>query len=453
MTVKRIIVFLFQCYSISAFAQLQIGPGTSWRSDNSTYVVLNNIGLQYDAATASLTNTFKFTGNADVNISGANQPIFTNIQLAKTGSAKVVLQRSFNLAQSLSFAGGLCDLNGNNIFLGTNAVLINENENSRIMGSDGYIRIINILNAPTAVNPGNLGAVITSAQNLGSVTIYRGVKSQVNNGGAGNSVLRFYEIVPTNNTGLNATLRFNYFDAELNGLTEANLVLYKSADNVNWSAQGYSGRDATLNYVEKSGINDFSRWTLSTPGNPLPVNFLLFTAECRNNMNSLYWKTSQEINVSNFNIQRSDDGISWVTIASLPAGGNTSTEHDYNYSDNGPAVATSLYRIAAVDADGRVKYTGIIRSACSGSVDIWKIWPNPVKHSAWISIQTVEPGMAAIKIFDGKGSLIRTLYRNLTNGNNLIELDMQKLTSGMYYIQAEWNNGKQRRSASLIKTD
>ena len=132
MTVKRIIVFLFQCYSISAFAQLQIGPGTSWRSDNSTYVVLNNIGLQYDAATASLTNTFKFTGNADVNISGANQPIFTNIQLAKTGSAKVVLQRSFNLAQSLSFAGGLCDLNGNNIFLGTNAVLINENENSRI---------------------------------------------------------------------------------------------------------------------------------------------------------------------------------------------------------------------------------------------------------------------------------------------------------------------------------
>jgi len=34
------------------------------------------------------------------------------------------------------------------------------------------------------------------------------------------SVQRYYLVIPQNNSGLNATLRLKYFDAELNGQTE-----------------------------------------------------------------------------------------------------------------------------------------------------------------------------------------------------------------------------------------
>jgi hypothetical protein len=82
--------------------------------------------------------------------------------------------------------------------------------------------------------------------------------------GDGSSIQRYYDILPSNNTALNAKLRFKYFDAELNGYDENTMALWKSSDMINWSKQGFTYRDATNNYVEKTGIADFSRWTLST---------------------------------------------------------------------------------------------------------------------------------------------------------------------------------------------
>ena len=159
----------------------------------------------------------------------------------------------------------------NNIDLGATGAVNGESETSRLIGfAGGYIQIINTLNAPSSANPGNLGAIITSPQNLGSTTIRRGEQSQANGGGAGSSILRYYDISPATNSGLNATLRFSYFNAELNGLDENTLVLWRSPDNISWSNQGFTTRNTITNYVEKTGIDAFSRWTLSATSNPLP---------------------------------------------------------------------------------------------------------------------------------------------------------------------------------------
>lgn len=144
-----------------------------------------------------------------------------------------------------------------------------ESETSRITGDNGgVVTITQTLNAPSLVNPGNLGAIITSAQNFGSTVIRRGHQAQpvINQF----SVKRYFDINPANNSSLNATLRFGYFDAEMNGLDENSVVLWKSPDNINWNEAGVDSRSTTTNYIEKTGITDFSRWTLTTPA---PVNF------------------------------------------------------------------------------------------------------------------------------------------------------------------------------------
>src|SRR4030095_8584173 len=95
----------------------------------------------------------------------------------------------------------------------------------------------------------------------GSTTIRRGHQSQpIPSAG---SIFRYYDILPTNNNSLNATFRFQYFDAELNGFNENTIVMWKSPDNINWTNQGFTVRNTIANYVEQSGIADFSRWTLS----------------------------------------------------------------------------------------------------------------------------------------------------------------------------------------------
>src|SRR5712671_605335 len=99
---KKLFTFLF--YMLAAFcsnAQLQIGAGTSWKSEAGTYVVLDSMGLQHDVTSASLDNIFKFTGNTNTSISGTTLPFFTDVEVALTGTSKIILQRAINISGNL----------------------------------------------------------------------------------------------------------------------------------------------------------------------------------------------------------------------------------------------------------------------------------------------------------------------------------------------------------------
>jgi len=448
---KILILLVVICFHNYTNAQLQIGPGTSWKSDASTYVVLDNLGIQYDATTAQLTNVFKFTGNVDANISGSSLPIFTKIELAKIGAAKLVLHRSINLTQQLNFQGGLFDLNGFALNMGANALFQNESESSRMMGANGYARIIANLNAPNTVNPGNLGAVITSSQNLGSTYIYRGVKSQTNGSGGGNSVLRYYDIIPANNSLLNATLRVNYFDAELNGLTENQLVMWKSDDAVTWISLGYTTKDASLNYVEKTAIDDFSRFTLSTSNNPLPVLFKEFAVECKNqNEAILTWKTASEENTDFFEIQRSKDGVHFTTIAKKTAAGNSNTEKIYSYTDIA-TLENNFYRIVQTDKNGLHTYTQVKHLKCGSDEDILSVYPNPTVDKIFLDIQSAQNATVHLKIIDALGKQVYTDKFNLQNGSNNKIIDVHKFASGLYLLIATWDNSNYTKTQKIIK--
>ena len=322
---------------------------------------------------------------------------------------------------------------------------------SRITGTNGgYIEITNTLNAPSSANPGNLGAIFTSAANMGSTVIRRGHLSQVNGAGAGNSIHRYYDITPTTNTGLNASLRFQYFDAELNGLAENALMMWKSINNTSWTNEGFTTRDGTINYVEKTSIPGFSRWTLSSPGNPLPVVFSLFNVKCDNNKVEINWKTASEQNSDRFEVQHSGNGSLWTTIGTLPAAGNSTIEKSYSFIDNSPLASASFYRIAQFDIDGKIQYTGIIKNDCNHTGNI-KLWPNPVVSQLYISITTTARSNTSINLYDAKGTLIRTQQTALITGNNLVNIDMSSLPNGIYHVAASWNQGSSQQSFKIIK--
>ncbi len=249
----------------SAQGSLQATSGATIKTANNSFIVLDNMHLVNNGSfvQAAGDGTIKFTGNADVNISGSNIPIFDKVTIAKTTNFKVALQQNVNIVGQVTFTSGLLDLNNSVLNLGTTATLIGETETSRIFTfGNGYVQVLSTLNAPVSANPGNLGAIITSTKNLGSVTIRRGHLAQPNVSGSTPGILRYYDILPANDNGLKATLRFQYFDIELNNLNESTLELWKQGKKT-WSNEGYTTRSAVDNYVEKTNIGALSRWTLS----------------------------------------------------------------------------------------------------------------------------------------------------------------------------------------------
>jgi CSLREA domain-containing protein len=79
------------------------------------------------------------------------------------------------------------------------------------------------------------------------------------------AIQRTYTITPTGGSGFSATLRLRYLDSELNGNVEANLGLWRFG--AAWARQGKTASDTTNNWVELSGVTQFSPWTLSSAKN------------------------------------------------------------------------------------------------------------------------------------------------------------------------------------------
>ena len=394
--------------------------------------------------------TIRFSGSQNNTITGNSAPTFDILDIAKTGGGKLSLGRNINIRSSINFISGLIDLNNYNILLQSNALLSSESESSHITGSNGgYVEISKTLNSPSAANPGNLGAVISSSQNMGNTVNRQGHKFQMNGSGNGTTVFRYFDIIPANNSSLNAIFRFKYLDAELNALDENTLVLWKSSDTLVWFSQGYTTRDIAGNYVEKTGIPDFSRWTLSSPNNSLPVHFLSFNGNCTGTSILIKWVTVNEVNTSLFVVERSTDDVSWTTIGIYPSS-SLSSGQNYIHTDLNAIPYGAFYRIVEYDINGLSQITSVIHIDCS-SDDSWLVMPNPVFEQLLITIHTVSSSRVILRIFDENGTLMSEQQNKLLPGTNPIKVDIKQLAAGIYHIMAEWDNGRIKKIEKILR--
>ena len=430
-------------------AQLTITNGAQFVVTGNLQLTLFNTDLINNGSFVPGAGTLAFMGNGPSAIRGKPGSIFFNLQINKSAGGSVVLQNSISVGGQINFASGLLDLNGFDADLGSTGSLNGEQESSHIVGANGgTVLFKTTLNAPTAVNAGGLGAIITSTQNLGSTVIRRGQQSQATSSATGNSVLRYYDIQPANNTDLNATLRIRYLEGELNGLDENSLLLWEMQTAQGWIPLGADSHDAGANYVEKTAIPSFGLFTLSTPSVPLPVNFILFDTRCNGNSVVLSWKTAQEVNSHYFSVERSTDGLQWTVLGNVAAAGNAAVETAYSFADNAPA-GNDYYRIAEYDLDGKVQFTKVLHTAC-GVQDAFKIWPNPVDDRLYVSMVVAAGGEVIIKLFDGKGALVRIQRAVLQPGNNLLSVGVKGVAAGVLYVAVLYNN-KQIQLQKVIK--
>ncbi len=446
--VSFLLLVLFK--SMDSYSQnaVTITGGASLNMSGNVTLTLEDFDLENNGTInlSAGSGRILFRGSANNRIRGNGITGLDQLEIAKAASAKLLLEKNLEVRSGIWFTSGQLDLNNRNIVLFGNAALFNESETSFLTGtSGGYIETSRNLNN-VAVNPGNLGAMITTSQNAGLTIIRRGHLVQTVGAGL-TSIQRYYDIIPENNSALSAQLRFYYRDAELNGSNEAQLDLQRSTDNINWTNSGAGNRNATLNYVELNNISQFSRWTLAAVGSPLPVLFLDFNAACQNGAVFLSWSTGQEINASHFEVQASQNGSSWTTIGTVPAAGNSQSVNHYHFND--AAISGKFYRIREVDVDGQSQLTTVQLADCYQSG--WKVWPNPVDEQLQISMMSAGNDRALVNVYDNLGRLVISKTVGLSAGNNQVLLPVHSLQSGHYIIEMTWKDGSERKQERFIK--
>jgi len=170
----------------------------------------------------------------------------------------------------------------------------------------------------------------------------------------------------------------------------------------------------------------------------LPLNLLSFAGEYKNGTALLHWKTTSEINVSHFEIERSNNRLIFEKIGFVKT--NTQTQKDYSFNDNGVVMATSFYRLKIVDVDGKYTYSKKIKLNAE-NVEIFSVYPNPSKG---LLITSGVQGNGTIKLFSIDGRLVK----NLATTPNM-KIDISSIEKGSYLIQYITKNEVQTKR--LIK--
>ena len=258
--------YIFIMVSMMCFSQgeLHIDSQASLYLTNNSSLTLNNAKLINNGALTDSNGTIFFTGNAatsNATLGGSGTTQINHLTINKS-SNDVQLNTNITLAGNLTLSSGGLDLANGNVVLNTTGQVQNESATNYIYGTGGRLIAQKNLNAPTNENPGNLGASISSSENLGLTTITRSHNEETI--GSSSSILRNFTISPTNNTNLDATLTFAYLEDELNNNTESDLFIWQSFDSgTTWTSTNGS-INTTSNTAVLSAINAFGKYTLFT---------------------------------------------------------------------------------------------------------------------------------------------------------------------------------------------
>lgn len=431
---RQIYKILFGCFfaftHVDAQPALKIGAGTVLKQQGNVHLVISNADLTVNGSLVqgSSTANLRMSGSSNRSINGSNPLTLHNLTIDKGSGYQLVLGNSLTVNTSVDFVSGLLNLNGNNILLQSGGLLLSESETSHVMSTGGgYIQSEVDLNAPSSINPGNLGAVISSSANMGNTVIRRGHTAQL--AGSSEGIKRYYDILPSNNLNLNATLRFYYLDSELNGVSKSNAELGRSTDQVNWINETVGVTyGVSQNYIEKTGISSFSRWSIFGEG-VLPVELISFEGRIDDaGMPVLLWSTTAETNFSHFEIESGVDGRHFETLGRIEGKGGQLVNADYVYDDKRKLTQTRYYRLKMIDLDQTFHYSNLISLSSKGKSSI-HYYPNPVQDI--LTLESQEE-IATVEIFDTRGVLLK---KYVSSGDSVSEVSMGLLPAGMYLIK------------------
>ncbi|HSC38351.1 MAG TPA: hypothetical protein VLD19_10780 [Chitinophagaceae bacterium] len=248
--------------------QLLIGPGAQLVVTGAPSLVLNNTSLVNNGRFTADSSTVLFAGARHASIGGYNPLSFYNLVI-DIPRGEVQLNNNAAATGSITMNNGNLQLNNYTLNLGSSGRISHERNEARIIGNNGgAITITALLNAPHAVNPGNIGVEITSDANLGPTVITRGHLQQSNDLGQ-TGIQRYFDVLPSFNTTAPATLRFYYFDAELAGYNKNGLQLFSGKPaGKDLVPRGKDQGDGTDNWILKNNLPALQRFTLA----PAPRN-------------------------------------------------------------------------------------------------------------------------------------------------------------------------------------
>jgi poly(beta-D-mannuronate) lyase len=179
----------------------------------------------------------------------------------------------------------------------------------------------------------------------------------------------------------------------------------------------------------------------------LPVTLVNFIAKTSGENVVLTWMVSNEVNFNRYEIEASNNGISFINIGTVSSF-NSSSESNYTFNHLTPSIGKNYYRLKMANRDGSYMYSSTQSVIISKDIS-FNIYPNPVSSVLNLNMGTGIDKLIEINIVDAQGKVLKRI-RNISGNDNVYKINVTGLDNGMYILQLRDNKSKQYYKSFLI---
>jgi hypothetical protein len=213
----------------------------------------------------------------------------------------------------------------------------------------------------------------------------------------------------------------------------------------------YLGTKTLLNFTDTTAI-EFSVTADAASANEERFRIVVAasTVVPLNNDIMIEWAVENEINIANYEIEKSIDGTNFTSIGITEARGGTNL---YTLLDEHALQGANFYRIKSIDNTGRIIYSRIVKVTIGKGKPSVTVYPNPVTDNIInISLNNMPPGVYAVKLYNASGQLVYTNSITHSIGSTAQTLrPTSKLSKGTYQLEVINKDGERETFKLIVK--
>jgi len=191
----------------------------------------------------------------------------------------------------------------------------------------------------------------------------------------------------------------------------------------------------------------------------LPVNFTGINACVVPGTNGqrsnviVQWKFTTEMNIQEYEVERSTNGISFSKIGTRSPTGNIGIDVTYNWLDQNPSGGNNYYRVRSIGTGRDVKYSGIAKVNIKKDDPSITIYPNPVESKiVHLQFAGMGKGVYQLRLVNVVGQILFEGQISYSSGNETPTFVLPNyLAAANYRLQISGSNNEKIVKGLMVK--